>query len=139
MTKQKQNKEEIKQNPICLSKKKKRQNPVNVEQQHACFCPFMFSLVFFFGEKFFWKTRELHHLFSFLLTQPNTLEKKISSHILSKVFHPSYSTFKQTHPKRGEKSEIHCDTWFSKKKKIFIYFLGVTYTLRILLFTPKDF
>ena len=73
-----------------------------------------------------------------------TLTKNIFLPIFfSEVFHSPYFTSKQTHFKRVETSKIHCDTWFSKIIILIIikeiYFLGVTYTLRILLFTPKDF
>ena len=44
------------------------------------------------------KTPGPHHLFSFLLTQPNTLQKGFPSYFLSKIFHPLYFTSKQTHP-----------------------------------------
>ena len=45
------------------------------------------------------KTHRSHHLFFFLLIQSNILQKKISSHFLSKVFNPPYFTSKQTHPR----------------------------------------
>ena len=45
------------------------------------------------------KTPGLHHLFSFIPTQLNTLQKSFFSHFLFKVFHSSYFTYKQTHPK----------------------------------------
>ena len=45
------------------------------------------------------KTPRSHYLFSFYPTQLNTLQKSFHSHFLSKVFHPSYFTSKQTHPK----------------------------------------
>ena len=45
------------------------------------------------------KTPGPHHLFSFLLTQPNTLQKGFPSYFLSKIFHPPCFTSKQTHPK----------------------------------------
>ena len=63
------------------------------------------SLQFFlhFREKLFGgfeeKTLEPHYLFSFLFTQPNTLQKRFSSHFLSKIFYPPYFTSKQTHHK----------------------------------------
>ena len=43
------------------------------------------------------KTTRPHHLFPFLLTQPNTLQKSISFYFLSKVFYPPYFTSKQTY------------------------------------------
>ena len=43
------------------------------------------------------KTPKPHHLFLFLLIQLNTLQKSFPSHFFSKVFHPPYFTFKQTH------------------------------------------
>ena len=61
------------------------------------------SFLSIFGRKLFGgpeeKTFRPHHLFSFLFTQPNTLQKSFPSYYLSKVFHPPYFTFKQTHPK----------------------------------------
>ena len=56
------------------------------------------------------KTLGPHYLFSFLPTQSNTFQKKISSYFLSKVFHPPYFTFKQTHPKGEtiEGSSVQC-------------------------------
>ena len=61
------------------------------------------SFLSIFGRKLFGgpeeKTFRPHHLFSFLFTQPNTLQKSFPSYYLSKVFHPHYFTFKQTHPK----------------------------------------
>ena len=48
------------------------------------------------------KTSESHHLFSFLPTQPITLQKSFPSHFLSKVFHPSYFTSKQTEKRHGQ-------------------------------------
>ena len=44
------------------------------------------------------KTLKFHHLFSFLLTQPNTFKKSFHSYFFSKAFHPSYFISKQTHP-----------------------------------------
>ena len=38
-----------------------------------------------------------HHLFSFLPSQPNTLQTSFLPYFLSKVFHSSYFTSKQTH------------------------------------------
>ena len=132
--------------PNLLIKKKGGKTQLTLSNSRGALvhlCSLQFSL---WRGKFFdrleKKTPELHHLFSFLHIQLNTLKKKkISSHFLFKVFHPPYFTSKQTHFKRVEKSKIHCDTWFSKIIIIIkeIYFLGVTYTLRILLFTPKDF
>ena len=63
---------------------------VNQEKIH----PTQFSLHFGgLGEK----TYVPHHLFFFILTQPNTLQKSFTFHFLSKVFHPHYFT-KQIHP-----------------------------------------
>ena len=68
----------------------------------------LFSFLFILRRKFFcgsWKkTLGLHHLFFFLPTQPSTLQKNLHSHFLSKVFYPSYFTFKQTHPEGVERS-----------------------------------
>ena len=90
-------------------KKKKKANTLEVksnrrgifessfhELSHLCF-------LFILGRKLFGRSREKtpgsHHLFSFLHTQPSTLQKSFPSHFLSKIFHPSYFTSKQTHPK----------------------------------------
>ena len=69
------------------------------------------------------KTLEPHHLFSFLPTQPNTLQKSFPSHFLFKVFHPPYFNSKQTHPKETQRgaNQIH-------SKKVFL-----------LIFSPKFF
>ena len=90
-------------------KKKKKANTLEVksngrgifersfhELSHLCF-------LFILGRKLFGRSREKtpgsHHLFSFLHTQPSTLQKSFPFHFLSKIFHPSYFTSKQTHPK----------------------------------------
>ena len=52
------------------------------------------------------KTPGPYHLFSFFPTQPNILQKSFSPYFLSKVFYPSYFTFKQTHPKRRGGGEV---------------------------------
>ena len=73
------------------------------------FCPlsnliFSFQFSLHFGKNFLVgseRTPGSYHLFFFLPTQSNTLQKKISSHFLSKVFQLPYFTSKQTHPKRG--------------------------------------
>ena len=61
------------------------------------------SFPFILGRKLFGglgeKTPKPHHLFSFLPTQLSTFQKSFPSYFLSKVFHPPYFTFKQTHPK----------------------------------------
>ena len=55
-----------------------------------------FSLQFslYFRKKTFWwaekKTRRSYHLFFFLPTQPNTLQKSFPSNFLFKIFHPPY-------------------------------------------------
>ena len=55
------------------------------------------------------KTSGSYHLFSFLSIQPITLKKKkISSYFFSKVSHPPYFIFKQTHPQftlQGQREE----------------------------------
>ena len=72
------------------------------------------------------KTSESHHLFLFLLTQPNTLQKGFSSHFHSKVFHPPCFISKQTHPKAATNirgititSRVHCHIksarWYCNK------------------------
>ena len=50
------------------------------------------------------KTPKPYNLFSFLPTQPNTLQKSFSSYFISKVFHPPYFPSKQTHPKSLDSS-----------------------------------
>ena len=71
---------------------------LSIKQSH--FLPSVFSP--FLGEKLFGgsgeKTHGPYHLFSFLFTQPNTLQKNFPSHFLFKVFPPPYFTSKQTHP-----------------------------------------
>ena len=59
------------------------------------------------------KTLGSHYLFSFLPTQPNTLQKKFPFHFLFKVFHPPYFTFKQTHPKYFLSSHFSIPSLFS--------------------------
>ena len=72
---------------------------VNQEKIH----PTQFSLHFGgLGEK----TYEPHHLFFFILTQPNTLQKSFTFHFLSKVFHPHYFT-KQIHPLCMERCQFN--------------------------------
>ena len=57
---------------------------------------YFLSLVFFpFWEENIWT----HHLFFFLFTQPNTLQKSFPSYFFFKIFHLSYFTSKQTHLK----------------------------------------
>ena len=65
----------------------------------------IFSFIFlsilerkFFGG-FRKKIPEFQHLFSFLSTKPNILQKSFLSHFYFIVFHPLYFTFKQIHPK----------------------------------------
>ena len=58
------------------------------------FIPTQFSLHFGGLEE---KTFGFHHLLSFFLIQPNTLQKSFPSHFLSKVFHPLCFTSKQIH------------------------------------------
>ena len=71
---------------------------LSIKQSH--FLPSVFSP--FWGEKLFGgfgeKTHGPYHLFSFLLTQPNKLQKSFPSHFLFKVFPPPYFTSKQAHP-----------------------------------------
>ena len=62
--------------------------------------PLNFFLIL--GRKYFgWLEEKIfgpHHLFFFLPTQSNTLQKSFSSHFLSKVFHIPCFISKQTHP-----------------------------------------
>ena len=110
-------------------KKKKKANTLEVksngrgifessfhELSHLCF-------LFILGRKLFGRSREKtpgsHHLFSFLHTQPSTLQKSFPFHFLSKIFHPSYFTSKQTHPKMwfGWKNEKVKGLKMGKKQK----------------------
>ena len=88
-------------------KKKKRQL-----EEPMCTCTWAFLSIkkkfiptqFFphFGRKHFgWLEEETlgpHHLFFFLPTQSNTLQKSFYSHFLSKIFHLPCFISKQTHP-----------------------------------------
>ena len=65
----------------------------------------LLSTVFspFWREKFWWVWREntqTHLLFSFLLIQPNTLQKFFSSYFIFKVFHPPYFLCSNKHTHR---------------------------------------
>ena len=60
-------------------------------------CPiFLFNFLSILERKLFSRLRKktpgFHHLFSFLLTQPNILQKKFSFHFLFIVFHSPYFT-----------------------------------------------
>ena len=99
-------------------KKKKRVNAQWSKMRHFCHSAIVFLLPNFLsilGRKLFGEPEEKipkpHHLFSFLLTQPNTLQKSFPSHFLSKVFHSPYFTSKQTHPKRFYGHVAH--VWFT--------------------------
>ena len=59
-----------------------------------------------------------HYLFSFLSTQPNTLQKSFPSYFFFKIFHPPYFTSKQKHP--NDKFEMTFLFYFIK----FIQFLA---------------
>ena len=63
--------------------------------------PTQFSL--YFGEKTSWQTQGENTwtppIFSLPSLQPNIHQKNFPPHFLSKVLHPPYSTFKQTHLK----------------------------------------
>ena len=81
--------------PSTKKKKKKR-----TSRGHFCL---LSSLIFssFWGENFLVgpRRKDLALPFIFLSFHPTKhTQKKISSHFLSKVFHPPYFTSKQTHP-----------------------------------------
>ena len=85
-------------------KKKKKANPLEVKSNVRGIFGILFHELSFLPileRELFDRPKEkafgFHNLFSFLPTQSNTLQKNFLSYFLSKVFHPSYFTFKQTH------------------------------------------
>ena len=88
------------------SEKEKCTDKAHMQVHKGIFCSlsnsiFSFCFLSIFGRKHFCRSREKtlepHHLFSFLLTQPNTFQKSFSSYFLFKFFYQLYFTSKQTH------------------------------------------